>query len=111
MFSRLFMHPILIGPNVLKAMFSSTALIKAQIRCTPFFQMLSKELNIQLLAMAEGVRIAIQNMTWKGVQGFQVEPNARFIVPDQGDLGFVHAERGLTYVEVALCGHMVPQFQ
>jgi carboxypeptidase D len=61
--------------------------------------------------IAEGTRITIQNMTWHGMQGFQVEPNARFIVPDQGDLGFVHTERGLTYVKVVLCGHMVPQFQ
>ena len=61
--------------------------------------------------IAEGVRIAIQNMTWNGLQGFQVEPSARFIVPNQGDLGLVHTERGLTYVEVALSGHMVPQFQ
>ncbi len=61
--------------------------------------------------IAEGTRIAIQNMSWQGVQGFQMEPTDRFIVPGQGDLGFVHTERGLTYVEVALSGHMVPQFQ
>jgi carboxypeptidase D len=61
--------------------------------------------------IAEGTRNAIQNMTWYGKQGFQVEPNARFIVPNQGDMGFVHTERGLTYVEVALSGHMVPRFQ
>jgi carboxypeptidase D len=61
--------------------------------------------------IAEGTRIAIQNMSWQGIQGFEVEPTARFIVPGQGDLGFVHTERGLTYVEVALSGHMVPQFQ
>ena len=61
--------------------------------------------------IAEGTRIAIQNMTWHGIQGFQVQPQARFIVPDQGDMGFVHTERGLTYVELVLCGHMVPQFQ
>jgi carboxypeptidase D len=61
--------------------------------------------------IAEGTRLTIQNMTWHGIQGFQIEPTARFVVPDQGDLGFVHTERGLTYVEVALCGHMVPQFQ
>jgi carboxypeptidase D len=61
--------------------------------------------------IAEGVRVIIQNMTWQGVQGFQVQPTARFIVPDQGDLGIVHTERGLTYVELVLCGHMAPQFQ
>ena len=61
--------------------------------------------------IAEGTRNTIQNMTWYGVQGFQMMPTTRFIVPDQGDLGFIHTERGLTYVEVALSGHMVPQFQ
>jgi carboxypeptidase D len=61
--------------------------------------------------IAEGTRITIQNMTWQGKQGFQVQPQARFIVPGQGDMGFFHTERGLTYVEVVLCGHMVPQFQ
>jgi carboxypeptidase D len=63
------------------------------------------------IIIAEGTRISIQNMSWNGAQGFQVKPTARFIVPTQGDLGFVHTERGLTYVEVALSGHMVPQFQ
>ena len=32
-------------------------------------------------------------------------------VPGQGLLGVTHTERGLTYVEMAVSGHMVPQFQ
>ncbi|CAF0882636.1 unnamed protein product [Adineta ricciae] len=63
------------------------------------------------IIIAEGTRIAIQNMTWHGMQGFQMEPKTRFIVPEQGDLGFFHTERNLTYVELVLCGHMGPQFQ
>jgi len=61
--------------------------------------------------IAEGTRIVLQNMTWGGMQGFQ-QPiaNDSFIVDDVGALGTMHSERGLTYVEVALAGHMVPQF-
>lgn len=45
-------------------------------------------------------RLAIQNMTWGGKQGFQTKPVEPFIVPydDQGTMGIVHTERKLTYV-------------
>ncbi|TFY63629.1 hypothetical protein EVJ58_g3139 [Rhodofomes roseus] len=46
------------------------------------------------ILMADGTRIAIQN----------------FIVDGVGALGNAHYERGLAYVEVALSGHMVPEF-
>ncbi len=50
-------------------------------------------------------------MTWAGLQGFQTPiENDSFIVDGVGALGNTHSERGLTYVEVALSGHMVPQF-
>ncbi|KAL5512219.1 hypothetical protein ACEPAG_3504 [Sanghuangporus baumii] len=65
------------------------------------------------ILIAEGTRIAIQNMTWNGLQGFQTPiANDSFIVDGMGgvSLGNVHSERGLTYYEVALSGHMVPQF-
>ena len=41
------------------------------------------------------------------MQGFQ-QPisNDSFIVDGVGALGNMHSERGLTYVEVALSGHM-----
>ncbi|RPA88086.1 alpha/beta-hydrolase [Ascobolus immersus RN42] len=63
--------------------------------------------------LTNGTILAIQNMTWNGQQGFQKKPTERFIVPydKKGDLGIAHTERGLTYVEVNLAGHMVPQFQ
>jgi carboxypeptidase D len=59
------------------------------------------------LLIAEGARIVIQNMTWGGMQGFQT-PIAQesFIVDGVGALGNLHFERGLTYVEVELAGHM-----
>ncbi|KAG6831761.1 hypothetical protein H0H92_007913 [Tricholoma furcatifolium] len=49
------------------------------------------------ILVAEGTRIAIQNMTWGGAQGFQtaIEPES-FTVKDMGVYGNTHTERGLT---------------
>jgi len=64
------------------------------------------------ILIAEGTRIAIQNMTWNGLQGFQTPiQNETFIVDGIGSMGNMHTERGLTYFEVDLSGHMVPQYQ
>jgi len=63
------------------------------------------------ILIAEGARIVLQNMTWAGKQGFQTPiPKDSFIVDGVGALGNVHSERGLTYFEVSLAGHMVPQY-
>ena len=49
----------------------------------------------------------ICSMTWNGLQGFQTPiANDSFIVDGVGALGTSHTERGLTYFEVALSGHM-----
>ncbi|TFK44435.1 alpha/beta-hydrolase [Crucibulum laeve] len=63
------------------------------------------------ILVAEGTRIAIQNMTWGGAQGFQtpIEPES-FTVKNMGVYGSQHIERGLTYVEFYFSGHMTPQF-
>jgi carboxypeptidase D len=46
-------------------------------------------------------------MTWNGMQGFQTPIQTdSFIVDHIGAIGNTHTERGLTYVEVALSGHM-----
>ena len=46
-------------------------------------------------------------MTWGGLQGFQTPiANDSFIVDGVGALGTTHTERGLTYYEVELSGHM-----
>ncbi|KAG6839680.1 hypothetical protein C0991_012599 [Blastosporella zonata] len=68
------------------------------------------------ILIAEGTRIVIQkcanySMTWNGKQGFQKPiANDSFIVDGVGAFGTAHTERGLTYVEVELSGHMIPQF-
>ncbi|OBZ69475.1 Serine-type carboxypeptidase F [Grifola frondosa] len=63
------------------------------------------------ILVAEGTRIAIQNMTWNGAQGFQtpIEPES-FTVKNMGVFGNMHTERNLTYVEFYYSGHMTPQF-
>jgi carboxypeptidase D len=69
-------------------------------------------------------------MTWNGALGFTSSPFTRqFFVPyvaaatagdaegqlwplaGTGIMGTMHAERGLTFVEVFLAGHQGPQFQ
>jgi carboxypeptidase D len=58
--------------------------------------------------IAEGARIALQNMTWAGHQGFQSAPaNDSFVIDGFGAYGTVQAERGLAYYEISLSGHMV----
>jgi len=61
--------------------------------------------------IADGARIALQNMTWGGLQGFQ-KPIAQdsFLVDGIGALGNMQSERNLTYVEVVLSGHTVPEY-
>lgn len=61
--------------------------------------------------LAQGTRMAIQNMTWHGAQGFQKPIEKDFIVKGRGSLGRWTEERGLTYAEVELSGHMLPQYQ
>jgi len=63
------------------------------------------------ILIAEGTRIVLQNMTWNGKQGFQTPiQKDSFLVDGVGALGTTHTERGLTYFEVELSGHMVPQY-
>ena len=46
-------------------------------------------------------------MTWNGKQGFQTPIQSdSFLVDGVGALGTSHTERGLTYYEVDLSGHM-----
>lgn len=77
---------------------------------------------LDMVLIANGTLLAIQNMTWGGQLGFQQRPASPFFVPYHHDvsvdtwagagvMGVTHKERGLTYVGVEMAGHMVPQFQ
>ncbi|KAK4954228.1 hypothetical protein LTR10_007658 [Elasticomyces elasticus] len=91
---------------------------------------------LDYLLLANGTLASIQNMTWNGLQGFQVRPSDDFFVPyhpgmaevlyeisyqpipatpaenvaGAGLLGTTHTERGLTFVTVNLAGHEIPQY-
>ncbi|KAG6910181.1 hypothetical protein DXG01_012630 [Tephrocybe rancida] len=65
------------------------------------------------ILIAEGTRIigGLNKLLGAGKQGFQkpIADNS-FIVDGVGAYGAAHTERGLTYLEVELSGHMIPQF-
>ncbi|KAJ4302215.1 hypothetical protein N0V88_002351 [Collariella sp. IMI 366227] len=76
---------------------------------------------LDMILIANGTLLAIQNMTWGGKLGFQRRPDQPFYVPANnftdlstlaaaGVFGSLASERGLTYVAVDLAGHMVPQY-
>lgn len=95
--------------------------------------------SLDYILIANGTLLMIQNMTWHGAQGFQHKPADDFFVPyhstslsadyldavnagnvsadvlgtlaASGVMGTTHTERGLTWVETALSGHMIPQYQ
>jgi len=78
--------------------------------------------NIDDVLLMNGTLLTIQNMTWNGAQGFQAPVTDDFYVPYHTDyqlstlagagvMGKTHTERGLTFVEIYLSGHMVPQYQ
>jgi carboxypeptidase D len=78
--------------------------------------------QLDYVLLHNGTLLSIQNMTWGGQQGFQSAPKDDFYVPYHNELsastlaasgimGKTHTERNLTYVEVLLSGHMVPQYQ
>ncbi|KAL9624242.1 MAG: hypothetical protein Q9160_001489 [Pyrenula sp. 1 TL-2023] len=76
---------------------------------------------LDMILIANGSLLAIQNMTWNGGQGFSQAPTDEFFVPyhapgpdptlaGAGVMGHYRTERGLTYVDIGLSGHMVPQY-
>lgn len=78
--------------------------------------------ELDYVLLYNGTLMAIQNMTWGGLQGFQKPPTEKFFVPyhddlsltslsAKGEMGVVHTERKLTWVKQAMSGHMVPQYQ
>jgi carboxypeptidase D len=78
--------------------------------------------ELDYILLYNGTLMAIQNMTWGGMQGFQNPPVDDFYVPYHDDLsltslsakglmGKTLTERKLTFVQQAMSGHMVPQYQ
>ncbi|KAF2104352.1 putative serine carboxypeptidase [Rhizodiscina lignyota] len=77
---------------------------------------------LDMVLMANGTLLTLQNLTWNGKQGFSSPPATPFYVPyhlegaqeswaGAGEYGRFVTERGLTFLEVTLSGHMIPQFQ
>ncbi|KAL9021867.1 MAG: hypothetical protein Q9180_008586 [Flavoplaca navasiana] len=65
--------------------------------------------------------MALQNITWNGQQGFQTYPATEFYTPyhpeyndgalaGAGYLGLWGSERGLTFYQVQLAGHELPEY-
>lgn len=78
--------------------------------------------TMDMVLIANGTLLAIQNMTWGGQMGFQSEPREPLFAPlhpnpdvagssGNGVLGTWHSERGLTWALIELTGHMVPTWQ
>ncbi|KAK4104925.1 alpha/beta-hydrolase [Parathielavia hyrcaniae] len=76
---------------------------------------------LDMILLANGTLLALQNMTWGGKRGFQRRPDQPFYIPHNnmtslstlaaaGVFGSLVSERGLTYVDIDLAGHMVPQY-
>ena len=76
--------------------------------------------DLDYILIPNGTLLMIQNMTWRGQQGFRNAPTEPFIVPPHPDLGVpflagsgrygtTHTERGVTWVETWMAGHMIPE--
>ncbi|KAH9452144.1 hypothetical protein Pst134EB_016103 [Puccinia striiformis f. sp. tritici] len=57
----------------------------------------------------EGTKLGIQGMNWSGKQGFQKPINRSFMVAGKQAGKYVTIRGGLTYVEVANAGSMMPR--
>lgn len=77
--------------------------------------------NLDMLLSTNGTLLAIQNMTWNGLQGLQEYPANEFYVPyhpeynggalaGAGAAGYWGTERGLTFYQVQLAGHELPGY-
>ena len=77
---------------------------------------------LDMVLIANGSLLTLQNLTWNGAQGFSQPPTLPFYVPYHNDpvqgsvagagvFGSYRTERGLTFVTIDLSGHEVPEFQ
>ncbi|KAF2225202.1 Alpha/Beta hydrolase protein [Elsinoe ampelina] len=77
--------------------------------------------DLDMLLPTNGTLLALQNVTWNGLQGLQEYPGIPFYTPDHpeyndgalagsGYLGSYGVERGLTFYRVQLAGHELPGY-
>jgi carboxypeptidase D len=76
---------------------------------------------LDMVLMAEGSLLALQNLTWNGARGFSSGLDHDLLVPyypqgvlpqsGNGTLGSWTEDRGLTFSTVVLSGHEVPGYQ
>ncbi|EDU41695.1 Serine carboxypeptidase [Pyrenophora tritici-repentis] len=75
--------------------------------------------DLDMLIPTNGTLLAIQNMTWNGVQGFSKYPNRPLFIPGYNDQhaysvagnylqGYWIKERGLLFYSARLAGHPLP---
>lgn len=63
---------------------------------------------LDMILIANGSALGIQNITFGGKQGFQKKPTRDLIVYGK-EKGKVHTERGLTFFKARGSGHMIPR--
>ena len=77
---------------------------------------------LDMVLIANGTLLTLNNLTWNGKQGFSQPPTEPFYVPYHDDpiygsvagagvFGGYVTERGLTFVAIVLSGHEVPEYQ
>lgn len=77
---------------------------------------------LDMVLIANGTLLTLNNLTWNGKQGFSQPPTEPFYVPfheeaamgsiaGSGVFGGYVTERGLTFVAISLSGHEVPEYQ
>lgn len=78
--------------------------------------------DLDMILIANGTLLTLNNLTWNGKQGFSKPPIEPFYVPyhvdpimgsiaGAGVLGGYVTERGLTFVVTVLAGHEIPEYQ
>lgn len=72
---------------------------------------------LDMVIPSVGTLFALQNTTWGGTTGYDVQPNKTFVVPaspsfpgPSGEMGTWGYERGVLYVDVAGAGHELPGY-
>lgn len=100
---------------------SSFTVLPSVIEKSPNGRTIIAHGDLDFILITNGTLLTIQNMTWNGDQGFSKPPSDPLLVPyhtvgglgtmaGAGVLGKTRTERGLTYVEMLLTGHMGPQY-